>query len=214
MRSLLVLIVSLLSFSAFSDDGLIVIKGSADQDVIVEDLDLRPSNHVKQTETISASDSEWDTLNGEWKEYRTSQKNAGYGLMLGGALASLGGAAGYRSTDDPFAQGAFTLTESLGILAIGSGLKKVWLTSDKDVFLKTIHNDSGITSAEKLRLYKSYTLNKKAADRKVEQADGVTYALIALLNFYNAREASDATVRQTLQAFGLVNSFLAIQLIF
>ncbi|MBX3041298.1 MAG: hypothetical protein KF789_11385 [Bdellovibrionaceae bacterium] len=132
----------------------------------------------------------------------------GLSYLLSGALATIGGNLGYYSSSDSFSRGAYALTQSVGIVAIGYGASIYWNGNEFDSFYRAVR-DSSLSSAQKTELLQRFLSNEKTQRERTRWIRMGTHALLAVVNFYSASQEKDKDVKNVFQFLGGVNALLA-----
>lgn len=132
----------------------------------------------------------------------------GLSYLLSGALATIGGNIGYYSSSDSFSRGAYALTQSVGIVAIGYGASIYWNGNEFDSFYRAVR-DSSLTPLQKTEILQKFLSNEKSQRERTRWIRMGTHALLAAVNFYSASQEKDKDVKSIFQFLGGVNALLA-----
>ena len=156
---------------------------------------------------------DWKGFEDFIKETDRQDKVDGYSYLISGTLASVGGLVGYYSSADTFAKAVYSISQTIGVAAIGFGGYKLFVGNENRVFYKTLRA-SNLSATEKDLLLFNYRLQKGAEEARVRKVKALTHGAIALLNIYNAMKEPHEDLKTALYFIGAVNFFAAISFTF
>lgn len=151
----------------------------------------------------------WEHFQKFMDEREEKDRVTGLSYMISGALATVGGVAGYYGTTDTFSRGAFAVSQTLGVAALGYGASVYWNGNTYNSFYRAVR-DSALSPQQKSDLLVRYMRNERIErDRNRWIRIGV-HTLLAGMNFYSANREENRDVRNLLQFLGAVNVVIAL----
>lgn len=153
--------------------------------------------------------SDWTLFDQFMKKQEEEDQIKGLSYLVSGTLATVGGSIGYYESSDTFSRGAYALTQSLGILAIGYGASIYWTGNEFGSFYTAV-KDSNLTNAQRNELLARFL---KAEQIRYERDQAIrmsTHFLLAAVNFYASTRETDKDVKKLFQFLGGINLFLAL----
>lgn len=147
------------------------------------------------------------------KETDRQDKVDGYSYLISGTLASVGGLVGFYSSTDTFAKAVYSISQTIGVGAIGFGGYKLFVGNENRVFYKALRS-SNLSPGDRDLLLFNYRLQKGAEEARIRKVKALTHGAIALLNLYNAMRETHDDLKTALYFIGAVNFFAAISFTF
>jgi hypothetical protein len=147
------------------------------------------------------------------KETDRQDKIDGYSYLISGSLAAVGGLVGYYSSSDSFAKAVYSISQTIGVVAIGVGGYKLFVGNEHKLFYRTVRATNLSTADRELLLF-NYRLQKGAEEARIRKVKALTHGAIALLNIYNAMKESNNDLRTALYFIGGVNFFASMSFTF
>ena len=156
---------------------------------------------------------DWKGFEDFIRETDRQDKVDGYSYLISGTLASVGGLVGYYSSADTFAKAVYSISQTIGVGAIGFGGYKLFVGNENRVFYKTLRSSHLSPQDRDILLY-NYRLQKGTEEARIRKVKALTHGAIALLNLYNAMRESHDDLKTALYFVGAVNFFAAISFTF
>lgn len=163
---------------------------------------------VQATEVDYVGPEEWEQFDQFMLEREREDEITGLSYLISGALATVGGNVGYYSSTDPFSRGAFALTQSVGIVAMGYGASIYWNGNDFGSFYRAVR-DSSLSPGQKTELLQRFLQNERAQKERSRWIRMGTHVLLAAVNLYSASQEQDKDVKRLFQFLGGVNAVIA-----
>lgn len=157
---------------------------------------------------------EWDHFSRFVEEQDDRDRRQGTAYMVSGALAVIGGTIGYQQTQDPFARTVFTISQSMGIAAIGYGAYMLEVGHEDGAFYRAVDRTPGLSPAQKNGLLANYLAEKNANQKKAKLIKAFTHGFIAALNFYNGSKQTDSNLQSVHYFIGGLNLVAAVSFSF
>lgn len=155
----------------------------------------------------------WDSFRSYMLEREKEDRIMGLSYMISGAVATVGGIAGYYNSEDSFSRGVYAIAQSVGVAAIGYGANRYWNGNEYSSFYYAL-DGAPLTSEQKLEVLKRYLEKEKDEREKSRWIKIATHSLIAVVNFYSASHEEDRNVRGVLNFLGGANAIIALSYAF
>ncbi|HMN68082.1 MAG TPA: hypothetical protein PKC28_06035 [Bdellovibrionales bacterium] len=175
---------------------LICGRGFAADDIKVNEESVRWEQYAKEIERQ------------ERRDYRN-----GLSYIISGSLALGGGIWGANITDDNIEKGIYTVFQTIGIASVGYGAY-VWKIGGEERNLYATLSNARLTPEQKTIFLRSYYAQKKESEKRERYIKAITHGLIAGLNFYNASQQKQDSIKSGLYFIGGVNLLAAISFTF
>jgi hypothetical protein len=133
--------------------------------------------------------------------------------MISGSIALVGGIVGSGLAEDTAERGIYTVFQTIGVASIGYGAYK-WQVGGEERFVYQSLQYSKLSPEAKSQFLQAYNINRKERERRDHLVRAVTHGLIAALNFYNASQQKDDSLKNTLVFIGGVNLLAAASFTF
>lgn len=156
----------------------------------------------------------WDRFSRFVEEQEDRDRREGTAYIVSGALAVIGGTIGYQQTQDPFAQTVFTISQSMGIAAVGYGTYMMQIGHEDGAFYRAVDRTAGLSESQKNGLLSNYLSEKNANRKKAKLIKAFTHGFIAALNFYNGSKQTDSNLQSVHYFIGGMNLVAAISFSF
>ncbi|MBX9769630.1 MAG: hypothetical protein K2X47_20300 [Bdellovibrionales bacterium] len=156
---------------------------------------------------------DWKGFEDFIKETDRQDKIDGYSYLISGSLAAVGGLVGYYSSADNFAKAVYSISQTIGVAAIGFGGYKLFVGNENKLLYRSI-KATNLSIADREMLLYNYRLQKGAEESRIRKVKALTHGAIALLNIYNAMRESNNDLRTALYFIGGVNFFAAVSFTF
>lgn len=157
--------------------------------------------------------SNWESFHQFMIERAKQDEITGLSYMISGGLAAVGGNIGYYSSTDTFSRGAYALTQSAGIFAIGYGASIYWNGNEFDSFYRAVR-DSSLSPLQKTEVLQKFLENERAQKDREDMIRMGTFILLSAMNFYSATQEDDNDVKNVFNFLGGVNLLLAFSYAF
>lgn len=155
----------------------------------------------------------WSDFELYMQERERHDRLRGLGYMLSGAVATLGGLAGYNSSEDSFGRAVYAVSQTVGIAAVGYGASVYWNGNEYDSFYGAIKNSS-LSVDQKTELLQRYLALERRERERNRWIQFGTSVLLAVVNFSSAEREKDPNVKGVLQFLGGVNAVIALSYTF
>ncbi len=152
---------------------------------------------------------EWSSFNKFMEKKEQEDRIAGVSYMISGAVATIGGAVGYYSSQDSFSRGLYAVAQSVGVAAIGYGATFYFVGNEYTSFYRAI-DGAHISAVQKSEILKRFLDQERAEHDRRRWIKVATHSLIAAGNFYSASRDEDRNIRGILNFLGIVNVAMAI----
>lgn len=156
---------------------------------------------------------DWKGFEDFIKESDRKDQIDGYSYLISGSLAAVGGLVGFYSSSDNFAKAVYSVSQTIGVAAIGFGGYKLFVGNENKLLFRTI-KASNLSLADREMLLYNYRLQKGSEENRIRKVKALTHAAIALLNIYNAVRETNNDLRTALYFIGGVNFFAAVSFTF
>lgn len=155
-----------------------------------------------------------------WEQYskdverleKTDYRN-GLSYIISGSLALAGGIVGSNLTDDSLEKGVYTIFQTIGVASVGYGAY-VWKIGGEERTITRSLQYSKLPPDQRTNFLRSFYAQKKASETRERQIKAITHGLIAGLNFYNASQQKQDSIKNGLFFIGSVNLLAAISFTF
>lgn len=155
----------------------------------------------------------WQNFDDFMKQREQEDEITGLSYLISGAIATVGGSVGYYGSSDTFSRGAYAITQSVGVAALGYGATIYFNGNEYDSFYRAVR-DSSLSSAQKNEVLQRFLANEKEQHDRARWIRVATHTLLAALNFYSAAHEKDKDVRNIFQFLGGVNAVIAVSYAF
>lgn len=156
---------------------------------------------------------QWQSFQRYMKERQEEDRILGMSYMISGAVATLGGVAGYYNSEDSFSRGLYAIAQSVGVAAIGYGANSYWNGNEYNSFFYAVEG-AHLTPGQKAELLQRFLEKEKDERRRSRWIKVATHSLIAVANLYSASHESDRNVRGVLNFLAGTNAVIAFSYAF
>ncbi|MEQ1879070.1 MAG: hypothetical protein ABL958_20690 [Bdellovibrionia bacterium] len=156
----------------------------------------------------------WDNFSGFINEQSEKDRKLGIAYMVSGAAAIVGGTLGYQQTEDPFARTVFTVSQSMGIAAIGYGTFLMEIGHEDRAFHQAVLDTTSLSPQQKDELLGHYLREKRTFEKRARLIRAFTHGFIAALNFYNGSKQKDSNLQSVHYFIGGINLVAAVSFSF
>lgn len=156
---------------------------------------------------------QWQHFDKFMREREEEDRITGLSYIISGAIATLGGSVGYYSSDDTFSRGAYAITQSVGIAALGYGASVYWNGNEYNSFYRAVR-DSSISPSQKSEILSRFLENEKGQRARARWIRAGTHIVLAAVNFYSASREKDKDVRNIFNFLGGVNAVIGFSYAF
>lgn len=167
----------------------------------------------ERTETEYSGVVQWNSFQRYMNERQEEDRIRGMSYMISGAVATLGGVAGYYNSDDSFSRGLYAIAQSVGVAAIGYGANTYWNGNEYNSFYYAVEG-AHLTSVQKAELLQRFLEKEKDERRRSRWIKVATHSLIAVANLYSAGHEDDRNVRGVLHFLAGTNAVIAFSYAF
>jgi hypothetical protein len=168
---------------------------------------------VQAQDLIYDGPSQWSDFDEFMREREEEDRVTGLSYIISGAIATVGGIAGYYSSQDSFSRGAYAITQTVGIMSLGYGASIYYNGNEYDSFYRAVR-DSSLSPLQKTEILRRFLENEKAELKRSQWIRTGTHILLAAVNFYSANQEKDKDVKGLFQFLGAVNAAIAISYAF
>jgi hypothetical protein len=175
-------------------------------------LALAASSQAAEEE-FKFNTAKWEEFAKEVELQKERDRRNGLSYMISGSLALVGGIVGNGLAEDTAERGIYTVFQTIGVASIGYGAY-TWQVGGEERFIYSSLQYSKLSPEQKTQFLKAYNLNRKERERRERVVRAVTHGLIAALNFYNASQQSQDSLKTTLAFVGGVNLLAAVSYTF
>lgn len=151
----------------------------------------------------------WDEFAVAVEVQKEKDRRNGVSYVISGALALVGGIWGDSITDDTAEKGIYTVFQTIGVASIGYGAYTWQIGGEERSVYETLQY-SKFTPEQKSHFLRAYNFQRKDREKRDRLIRAVTHGLIAGLNFYNASQQKQESLKNTLYFVGGVNLLAAV----
>lgn len=175
---------------------------------------MTPVAHAGEAETdLYDGPARWAEFDKFMKEREKQDRITGLSYLISGGVATIGGVAGYYSSEDAFSRGMYAVSQSVGIAAIGYGASVYWIGNEYNSFYRAVARSS-LSPSQKSELLKFFLEQERERKEAARWIRVGTHALLAAVNFYNASKESDRDVKNLFNFLGGVNLVIGLSYTF
>lgn len=156
----------------------------------------------------------WDSFAHFIDEQAEQDRKLGMAYIVSGAAAIVGGTLGYQQTEDPFARTVFTISQSMGIAAIGYGTYRLEIGHEDRGFHGAVQKTVSLTPTQRDELLSNYLSQKRGFEKRARMIRAFTHGFIAALNFYNGSKQTDQNLQNVHYFIGGINLVAAVSFSF
>ena len=156
------------------------------------------------------ADPSWSNFQKLMRENKANEQIEGMAYMVSGGIAFVGGIVGYHNSKDVFAKGAYALSQSLGVAAVGYGAHQQRLGHEQHLLYQTLEADRQLSNPQKDQFVKIYFDFDKQRSQESQRIAGLTHGLLAGLNFYNGSMAQEEDLRSALYFIAAINLLASV----
>lgn len=138
----------------------------------------------------------------------------GNSFIISGALSLLGGTVGGSVSKDQTEQLAYSAFQSIGVAAIGYGLYKKRIGTEREHVFRFIDESKYLSTLEKYALLKKYYESKKKREKQERLIKALTHGLVGVLNIYSSTQQDNDRLKTTLYFVGGVNLLASVSYAF
>ena len=136
-------------------------------------------------------------------------KYEGWGYLISGGVALGISVPAYYLSQDVFAKAIYSVTETLGVAAVGYGSYQVLVDDDMTRFVRVVKSVPGLTRSQREQFAMSYLRENADRARNLRRIRVISHGLTAALNLVNAVTSSNANLSDALYFVGGVNALAA-----
>jgi hypothetical protein len=137
----------------------------------------------------------WDQFSQFVENDTARERSEGTAYLVSGALGLVGATIGYQQTTDPFARTVFTISQSMGIAAMGYGTYLLEIGNEYRAFHRAVNSTSSLRPGQRDELLGHFLAEKAEINRKIRMIRAFTHGFIAAVNLYNGSRESDPNLR-------------------
>ncbi|MBL7542948.1 MAG: hypothetical protein JNL11_03985 [Bdellovibrionaceae bacterium] len=163
--------------------------------------------------SVNESTITWENYSKETEQQEKTDRRNGISYIISGSLALAGGILGGGLTDDNLEKGIYTIFQTIGVASVGYGAY-IWKIGGEERMINKTLNTSRLTPEQRTQFLRSYYTQKKASEKRERQIKAITHGLIAGLNFYNASQQKQDSIKSGLYFIGGVNLLASISFTF
>lgn len=169
--------------------------------------------HADESESDYGGPVQWNSFQTYMKERQEEDRVRGMSYMISGAIATVGGIAGYYNAEDSFSRGLYAIAQSVGVAAIGYGATNYWNGNEYNSFFYAVEG-AHLTSGQKAELLQRFLEKEKEERHRARWIKVATHSLIAVANLYSASHEEDRNVRGVLNFLAGTNAVIAFSYAF
>lgn len=147
----------------------------------------------------------WENFQRMMAEQKRSNETEGMAYVISGSMAFLGGIVGYQNSTDLFAKGAYALSQSLGVAAVGYGAHLRLVGHQDQVLYDLARTDHFLNPVQRDQFVKIYFELEAKREKESQKIAALTHGLLAGLNLYNGAMAKNEDLRSTLYFIAAIN---------
>lgn len=155
----------------------------------------------------------WDEFAKLVEAQKVSDRRNGLSYIISGSLALIGGIWGNSAVEDTAEKGIYTVFQTIGVASVGYGAY-VWQIGGEERSVYQTLQLSKFTPEQKSQFLRAFNQQRKERERQDRIIRAVTHGLISGLNFYNASQQQQPSLRNTLNFIGGVNLLASISFAF
>ncbi len=155
-----------------------------------------------------------------WAEFAAAEqaqieqdRRDGISHVISGSLALAGGIVGSSVSNDDIEKAMYTVFQSLGVASVGYGAY-VWRVGGESRTIYQTLNTSRMSNEQRDLFLRAYALRKNEQRRRDRMIRAVTHGLIAGVNFLNATQQRDDSLKTSLFFIGAVNALASVSFTF
>lgn len=161
-----------------------------------------------------ADDSAWTVLNEKADRVENERLSRGWGYVVSGAVATAVSVPAYFLSQDIFSKAVFSISQNLGVAAVGYGGYLVSVNDELVGFRQMLRSVPEVTPRARESLARHYLIQNGETVRRVRRIRMITHGLTAGLNFTNALTSSNQELKNSLYFLGGINLLAVIGLAF
>jgi hypothetical protein len=158
----------------------------------------------------SAEEITWPEFKGQILTNMEKDRKEGLSYIISGSLGLVGGLLAQSATSDSLEKGVFVISQSIGLAAIGVGANKWILGDEQRMVYESIRDVKSLSDQQRTDIIRSYFDRKRERQLREGRIKGITFAVIAALNFYGGTQTNNDAVKNSLYLIGTVNSLAAL----
>ena len=155
----------------------------------------------------------WDEFSKEVELQKQKDRRNGISYVISGSLALVGGILGNGVAEDTAEKGIYTVFQTIGVASIGYGAYTWQIGGEERSVYQTLQY-SKLTPEQKSQFLRAYNFQRKEKEKRDRYIRAITHGLIAGLNFYNASQQKQDSLKNTLYFVGGVNLLAAVSFTF
>ena len=155
----------------------------------------------------------WDEFAREVEIQKEKDRRNGLSYVISGSLALVGGIWGNSIAEDTAEKGIYTVFQTIGVASVGYGAY-VWKIGGEERSVYQTLQYSKLTPEQKSQFLRAYNYQRREREKNDRIIRAVTHGLIAGLNFYNASQQKQESLKNTLFFVGGVNLLAAVSFTF
>jgi hypothetical protein len=155
----------------------------------------------------------WEDFSKEVELQKEKDRKNGLSYVISGSLALVGGILGNNVAEDTAEKGIYTVFQTIGVASIGYGAY-TWQIGGEERSIYQSLQYSKLTPEQKTQFLRAYNYQRKEKEKRDRYIRAITHGLIAGLNFYNASQQKQDSLKSTLNFIGGVNLLAAVSFTF
>ncbi len=155
----------------------------------------------------------WNEFAHEVEVQKEKDRRNGLSYVISGSLALVGGIWGNSIAEDTAEKGIYTVFQTIGVASVGYGAYTWQIGGEERSVYQTLQY-SKFTPEQKSQFLRAYNYERKDRAKRDRLIRAVTHGLIAGLNFYNASQQKQESLKNTLYFVGGVNLLAAVSFTF
>lgn len=155
----------------------------------------------------------WEDFAKEVEQQKAKDRKNGLSYVISGSLALVGGILGNNVAEDTAEKGIYTVFQTIGVASIGYGAYTWQIGGEERSIYQTLQY-SKLTPEQKTQFLRAYEYQRKEKEKRDRYIRAITHGLIAGLNFYNASQQKQDSLKSTLNFIGGVNLLAAVSFTF
>jgi hypothetical protein len=156
------------------------------------------------------SQNAYDILNQKAEIIHSENLSNGWAYIISGSIVLGFSIPATYLSSDPLAQAVYSISQTLGVAAVGYGSYLVLIDNEYTRFHHIITSLSDLSVHQKNHLSQAFLLENSDRARNVRKIRVITHGLTALLNFVSALTTSHVELQTALFFLGGINTLAAL----
>lgn len=158
----------------------------------------------------SSENSTFEMLQKKSEAAEIKSNYEGWGYLISGGVAMGISLPAYYLSDDVFAKAIYSITQTIGVAAVGFGSYQLLVDDDMTRFIRIVKTVPSLSPAQRDQFALSYLREGADRARNLRKIRVISHGLTAALNLVNAYTSSNADLSEALYFIGGVNALAAV----